>query len=114
MTKRKINGKFSGRLETSALDFMPDSPPVFEGIVKLKKEKKIKKETKVKEEPEAKPEVDDRSTETPVKKPIKTVQLKSPTSTDSPHKIYLRKSKKDKKNDKKAEKVNQISIEIFV
>ena len=73
------------------LDIMPGSPPVFEGLVKLK-EKKVEPKIEPKTEPKSGPEV------TP--KNVKTVKKIEGTPIDSPHKIYLRTEKKKKEKPK--------------
>lgn len=83
------------------LDIMPGSPPVFEGLVKLK-EKKVEPKIEPKTEPKSGPEV------TP--KNVKTVKKIEGTPIDSPHKIYLRTEKKKKekpKVDKNGKKVKK-------
>lgn len=93
------------KLESSYLDMMPGSPPVFEGLVKLK-EKKVKKNVKKEASSD-----DDRVDEENTKQDKSHLQdVKS--STDSPHKIYLRKDKKDKKSLKVPKKVKKKSKKI--
>jgi len=86
----------SGNLNTSEIEYEnPGSPPVFEGLVKLKS-KKVKQENS-----------DDRDFETPkpVKKEKKTVKKEiKKEAVDSPHKIYLKKTKGEKKREKEEKK----------
>jgi len=120
-----VTGESGVQLESSYLDEMPDSPPVFQGLVKLK-EKRVKREIVDEKNPEEskveklkkpetsksveKPKVekvkkeDDRVKEEPSwedeKKKVFKEIFSSP-SQESPHKIYLRKDKKEKKKEKK-------------
>ena len=102
---KRVYKKISGNLNSSGIDYEnPGSPPVFEGLVKLKS-KKVKQENS-----ETKSKSDDRDCETPKpvkkeKKPVKK-EIKKEV-VDSPHKIYLKKTKGEKKHEK-AEKVSFI------
>lgn len=101
---KRIYKKISGNLNTSEIEYEnPGSPPVFEGLVKLKS-KKVKQENS-----------DDRDFETPkpVKKEKKTVKKEiKKEAVDSPHKIYLKKTKGEKKREKE-EKVRNLLINKF-
>jgi len=97
------------------LDRMPESPPVFEGLVKLKEQrsKKVKAEVddRIKEEPLTRESSRSRKGKVKVeagKGKVKTepsVTL-DPPAIDSPHKIYLKKDRKKKteKNSKQKTK----------
>ena len=101
---KRIYKNISGNLNTSEIEYEnPGSPPVFEGLVKLKS-KKVKQENS-----------DDRDFETPkpVKKEKKTVKKEiKKEAVDSPHKIYLKKTKGEKKREKE-EKVRNLLINKF-